>query len=163
MTAISFEELSSIREKFLDKKIVFCSGSFDLTHLGHILFFEGCKNLGDLLVVSIGGDNLVKELKGENRPVLDQSIRLKTIDSLKPVDYCFLDTISDASNTLYGLDLAFEKLKPDVYVINQDAFNLDYRKNLCKKFRVKLVILERVFPLSTTDIINKIKKAYSFS
>ena len=32
-------ELQDLREKNKDKTIVYCSGSFDLLHVGHILFF----------------------------------------------------------------------------------------------------------------------------
>ena len=113
-----YEELRDLRKIFRDKKIVFCSGSFDLTHAGHILFFEDCKKYGDLLFVSIGSDILLRRYKGDSRPILNENIRMKTVDSLKPVDYCFLDNILKENNNCYGLELAFEMLRPDVYVIN---------------------------------------------
>ncbi|MDP3881866.1 MAG: adenylyltransferase/cytidyltransferase family protein [Nanoarchaeota archaeon] len=162
MTQITVQDLPGIREEYKDKKIVFCSGSFDLTHVGHILFFEDCKKLGDILVVGVGSDNIVKKNKGDKRPILNEFIRIKTIDSLKPVDYCLLDFVSNKDNPLYFLDVALKELKPDIYVINEDAFDTPYREELCKRLNVKLSILPRSCPpefegISTTQIVDKVK------
>ena len=159
---VEYKDLPELREKFRHKKIVFCSGSFDLTHVGHLLFFEDCKKHGNLLFVSIGSDALIKQSKGNSRPILNEYVRMKMVDSLKPVDYCFLDNVLDERNNYHGLKLAFEKLRPDVYVINSDVSNLNYREDLCKEYGIKLVILERTCPkkfdnISTTQIIKKIK------
>jgi cytidyltransferase-like protein len=159
---INNEQLSKIRERYKDKKIVFCSGSFDLTHVGHILFLEDCKKQGDILVVGVGNDRMLMHHKGNNRPILNEQIRLKTIDSLKSVDYTLIDGFSSSENPLFLLDKVFEILKPDVYVINEDAFNIPYREETCKKFNVKMVILKRTCPeefenISTSKIIQKIK------
>lgn len=161
---ITINELSRLREKYKDKKIVFCSGSFDLFHVGHILFLEDCKKLGDLLVVGVGSDMSLRRNKGDKRPILNEKIRLKTIDSLKPVDYCFIDEISHKGHPLSLLDFVFENLKPEIYVINEDAFDIPYREEVSKRFNVKLEILKRWFPeelgkpISTTNLIEEIKK-----
>jgi len=162
MVCITTDDLPGLRNKLKDRRIVYCSGVFDLTHVGHILFFEESKKLGDILVVSVGGDAIVKHQKGNNRPVLNEKMRLKTVDSLKPVDYCFIDNISNKDNQLLSLDIVFEKLKPDIYAINKDAFNIPYREQCTKKNSVKLAILERWCPpefenISTSKIIQKIK------
>jgi len=162
MAVINVGDLSRIREKHKDKKIVFCSGSFDLTHAGHILFFEDCKKYGEILVVSVGKDSSIKKNKGEGRPIFNQHIRLKMIDSLKPVDYTYINPISVPGNKLHSIEHAFKNLRPDVYVINEDAFDISYRKELCAKFNVKLTILPRYCPeefegISTSKIIEKIK------
>tara|TARA_B100000315_G_C14496327_1_gene550160 strand:- start:78 stop:563 length:486 start_codon:yes stop_codon:yes gene_type:complete len=158
------EGLPKIKEKYKDKKIVFCSGVFDLTHAGHIFFFEKCREYGDILVVGVGGDLLIKKRKGEKRPILNEKIRLKTIDSLKPVNFSFIDNISNSENPLFLLDIALEKLKPNVYVINEDAFDIPYREKLCNEFNVNLVIFPKekyssiVEGLSTSKIIERIKE-----
>lgn len=159
---IKSSELASIRETYKGKRIVFCTGSFDLVHAGHILFFEDCKKHGDLSVVMIGGDNLLKRYKGDTRPILNEHIRLKTIDSLKPVDFCFIEPELDTSNLLAGIEFGLSHLHPDVYIINTDASNQEYRKELCKKHGVTLKILDRTCPpefesISTTRLIEKIQ------
>ena len=85
------------------------------------------------------------------------------IDSLKPVDYCFLDRISTGENPLRFVDVALEQLKPEFYVINEDAFDIEYRKQLCARLGVELIILPRSCPsefdgISATKIIEKIKR-----
>lgn len=146
---------------------MFCSGCFDLTHAGHALFFEDCKKHGDVLVAMVGSDAVVKQAKSDTRPIINEHLRLKMVDSLKPVDYVFLDHIPpDAPHPLYIIDLAIEKLKPDAYVINTDASDIPYREAFSKKHSIELIILDRTAPpefegVSTTKIIEKIKSSDS--
>lgn len=169
MAQIEYKDLLSIREKHRDETIVFASGCFDITHAGHVLFFEDCKKQGDILVVAIADDKIMKKNKGEKRPILNEYARVKMIDSLRPVDYVFLDRASfldkvpAGSHTLYMIGDYLAALKPDKYVINQDAFDIPYREGLVKKHGVELVILERWFPpefeeISTSKIIEKVKE-----
>lgn len=164
MSIITYKDLPNIRRQYKKSKIVFCTGVFDLTHAGHILFFEECKKLGDILIVAVGSDFMIKKNKGVTRPVLNEKIRIKTVDSLKPVDYCFLEK-SIPEKPLDHLKLAFKKLKPDFYVINRDASNISYREKLIEGYSTKMVILDRVCPpeyedISTTKIIERIKKLF---
>lgn len=156
------KDLFKIREKHSRGKIVFCSGSFDLTHAGHILFFEDCRKLGDILVVGVGGDKIIRINKGMDRPILNEYVRLKTIDSFKAVDYCFLDDVSSKTKPFASVELALKQIRPNIYVINDDAYDIPYRKNIANKYGVKLVILKRRCPpqfknISTSNIIKKIK------
>jgi len=164
MAKTTLENLSEIKQRHKGKKIIFCSGSFDLTHAGHLLFFEDCKNLGDVLVVMVGGDKAIRRGKGGTRPILNEHLRIKMIDALKPVDYTLIDELDPIDvHPLHAIDLALEALRPDVYVINKDASDIPYRQNLARKHHVELVILERTCPeefdgVSTTNIIEKIKR-----
>lgn len=163
MAILTLEDLPNIRKKYKNEKIVFCSGTFDLTHAGHILFFEDCKKLGDVLIVGVGGDKITKKRKGDERPIFNENIRIKTVDSFKPADYTIIDNLSSEENKLFFLNAIFEKLHPDIYAINEEAFDIPYRESLCKKFGIKLEILNRACPeefdeISTSNIINKIKK-----
>lgn len=163
MAYTTFENLPEIRKRYKGKKIVFCSGCFDLTHAGHVLFFEDCKRLGDILIVMVGADAVIRRDKGPERPILNEHIRRKSIDSLKPVDYVFLDRIlAPNAHPLLFIDHVFEKLRPDVYAMNEDAFNMPYREKVTKKYGIKLVVLKRTCPpefkkISTTGIIRKIQ------
>lgn len=165
MSSISEKNLGKIRKKHSDRKIVFCSGSFDLVHAGHALFFEDCKKFGDILVVSVGPDIDIKKLKGDQRPILNQHVRLKMISSLRPVDYCFVGArYSPKKHLFYSNEKVFKTLKPDIYVVNADAFNIPDRQKLAKKYGIKMVVLKRWCPpkfenISTTKIIEKIRRA----
>lgn len=161
------EELSEIREMNKNKKIVFASGVFDLTHVGHILFFEDCRKYGDILVVAIGEDSMARRYKGETRPILNEHIRLKTIDSLEPVDYSLIVRELELSQS-YPLSISafprlFDRLKPDKWVVNKDALDIPLRQELANKYNIELIVLERYCPvefegISTTKLIEKIKK-----
>jgi len=163
MSIIKVTDLSFLRGKNLEKKIIFCSGSFDLTHVGHVLFFEDCKKRGDILIVSVGGDKIIKDLKGNFRPILNQDIRMKMVDSIKPVDFVFLDEITTIEDPHEMFKFVFKNLKPDEYVINEDVSDIEKRKKLAKSFGIKMKILNRDCPkefnfVSTTKIIDCILK-----
>lgn len=158
----NYKELRQIRNKFKDKKIVFCSGVFDLTHAGHVLFFEDCKALGEILVVAIGGDESVRNYKGPTRPIINEHMRAKLVSSLKPVDFCFITRAVKENDPLYDMINMLQNLKPDIYAINEDAFDMASRKKLADDSGAKLVVLKRTCPaefdfISTTKIIEKLK------
>ncbi len=161
---ITPKDLSKIREKHKNQKIIFCTGTFDFPHAGHLLFFEDCKSLGDILVVVIGKDKNIQSYKGDKRPIMNEHIRLKMVDGMKPVDYVLLDTYdAPKDDPLFLINHFLEQLKPDIYTINKDAFNIPYREAMVKRLNIKLVILERTCPaefegISTSSIIKKIKE-----
>lgn len=162
MAIITPKQLQRVRTEHKGKKIVFCSGTFDLTHAGHALFFEDCKKHGDILVVGVGNDVTIERLKGPDRPILNEHIRLYTIASFKTVDYCFLESTSGTQHPLDIVDRTIKNLQPDAYVINKDAFDIPYRKKIVNRYKTKLVILDRWCPpmfknISTTGIIEKVK------
>ena len=159
MARLQYKDISKIRAKNKNKKIVFCSGGFDLTHAGHLIFLENCKKLGDILVVGIGPDKIIKKEKGNERPIINEDLRLKMVEALKPVDWAFILTPKPkpGEHPLSPLEEIVVKLDPDIYVINDDAGHPEYRKAMMKKIGVKFVVLKRVFPISTTSIIEKIK------
>lgn len=162
---ITFSDLARVRKQHAGKKVIFVSGSFDVTHAGHILFFEDAKRQGDVLVAMVGSDAAIRRNKGPLRPILNEHLRLKMIDSLKPVDYVFIDDRSDKTkHALDVIEMVFKDLKPDAYVVNDDGFEIDYRKEFAKKHGIPMIVLPRTAPpefegVSTTKIIDKIKKS----
>ena len=163
---IGHKELKGLRKKHIGQKIVFCSGCFDLTHAGHALFLEDCKKQGDILVVMVGADEEIVYYKGPERPILNESLRLKMIDFLKPVDYALLtmEAYKTKEQPLSPIETTFKELKPDVYVVNADAFNIPYRQELAEKYSVKMLILDRACPpefdgVSTSKILSKIQNS----
>ena len=53
---------------FLNKKIVFTNGCFDILHVGHITYLKKARELGDVLILGINTDESVKSNKNINRP-----------------------------------------------------------------------------------------------
>jgi len=162
---VGLKDLPKIRIKHSADRAVFCSGSFDIPHVAHALFFEDCKCFGDILMVCVGGDSVLKSRK-PGRPIMSEVVRLKMIDFLKPVDYCYLDTVSTPEDPLAALAHAFENLRPDVYVVKDEAFDMDERRELCVRFGIRMEVLHRDFEtgdelrlISTSSIIERIKNA----
>ncbi len=159
----NFEELPNVRKENPTRKIVLCTGAFDVTHVGHIIFFENCKKFGDILIAIVGSDSLCKINKGDTRPILREEVRLKTVDSLKLIDYTLLDNITKEKKGHTALEEAFKILQPDIYCVNDDGFDLPGRLELAKKYGVTMKILQRLEntgfeDISTTAIIEKIKE-----
>lgn len=159
-----YTQLSDVRKKHLHEKISFCSGTFDLTHAGHVLFFEDCKNYSNILVVAVGSDAIVSRYKGKNRPIMNEHVRLKMIDSLKPVNYCLINKYSDTpEDPLASLTPILSLLRPDLYVVNEDAINLPQRRRMVSSLGIELLVLPRTCPpefdkISTTKLIDKIRQ-----
>lgn len=69
------------------KKIVFTNGCFDLLHVGHVRYLQEAKKEGDVLVVGLNSDRSVRELKGEDRPLISQAERAEVLAALEMVDF----------------------------------------------------------------------------
>jgi D-beta-D-heptose 7-phosphate kinase / D-beta-D-heptose 1-phosphate adenosyltransferase len=83
------QEIKIISKDLKDrgKKIIFTNGCFDLLHSGHVKYLETSKSLGDILIVGLNSDKSVSSIKGENRPINNQSDRAYILASLEVVDY----------------------------------------------------------------------------
>ena len=98
---------------FLNKKIVFTNGCFDIIHRGHVEYLEEAKRLGDILIIGLNSDNSVKRIKGENRPINNEEDRKKVLLALKSVN----DVIIFNEDTPLEL---IKKIRPNVLVKGGD-------------------------------------------
>lgn len=84
------ETLSPETKKFLEenknKRIVFTNGCFDILHLGHVEYLNEAKSQGDVLLVAINSDASVRELKGPDRPINNETDRGNMLLNLRAVD-----------------------------------------------------------------------------
>lgn len=131
-------------------KKVLVSGCFDLLHSGHIAFFEEASQYGNLYV-ALGSDQTVFDLKGRT-PVNNQEERLYMVKAVGVVTDAF---ISKGSGMLDFLE-EFKTLQPDYFIVNADG-HMDEKEQLCNKYGVEYVILDRVpheglQPRSTTAL-----------
>src|SRR3989344_5619953 len=85
----NYRELGIIADKLhkAGKKIVFTMGSYDVLHMGHILFLEQSKKSGDILIVGIGTDETIKRLKGPSRPIYPEKLRAAMLAAIEFTDY----------------------------------------------------------------------------
>jgi D-glycero-beta-D-manno-heptose 1-phosphate adenylyltransferase len=75
------------RERAAGRQIVFANGCFDVLHVGHIRYLQGAAGEGDVLVVGVNGDDSVRSLKGEGRPVMSARERAEIIAAIRGVSY----------------------------------------------------------------------------
>lgn len=105
------EELGYHRKN--NKKIVFTNGCFDVLHIGHIHYLRFCKDKGDILVVGMNSDSSVRQIKGPDRPINNQTERAEVLAALEFVDYV---VIFDQPDPLHLV----EQVCPDILVKGAD-------------------------------------------
>lgn len=99
--------------RFLNNKIVFTNGCFDILHRGHIEYLSQARDKGAILLIGLNSDASVKRIKGEKRPVQDEMTRALVLASLRIVD----------AVVLFDEDTPYELIKfvqPDVLVKGGD-------------------------------------------
>ena len=151
---IEVKDIKKTTEEFKNngKKIVFTNGCFDILHRGHAEYLEQAKSLGDLLVVGVNSDESVKRLKGDDRPINNESDRAFMLDKLKPVDLVTIFTEDTPFNLI-------SKVIPDVLVKGGDWKEEDIvGSDVVKGHGGKVISLKVVDSYSTTSIIDRMSK-----
>lgn len=142
------ELLAALETDKADKrKIVFTNGCFDILHRGHVTYLKAARRLGDRLIIGLNTDASVKRLKGENRPVNNETDRAYLLDALECVDYI----------VLFGEDTPeyiLSQIKPDVLVKGAD-----YKPEQVagRQYAGELALIDFVSGYSTTSTIEKMK------
>lgn len=158
------KDLSEIKKIHRGKKIVFCTGCYDILQSGHAVFFNQCKEFGDILVVGVGRDNVISELKGPGRPVNPENNRVYLIASLQDVDYAVLNDSVILPGKIDFKNIV-EELKPDIFILNDDDSGVEAKRAICDKLGIEIKFVQRVVPeelepTSTTRIIDRINFSF---
>ena len=82
------------------QRVVATNGCFDILHVGHVRYLTAARKLGDVLVVGLNGDDSVRQLKGEGRPVNREQDRAAVLAALESVDYVTIFPENRATNFL---------------------------------------------------------------
>ena len=82
------KKINIVRKKKLI--IGFTNGCFDLLHDGHISLLFNSKKLCDYLIVGLNSDNSIQTLKGKNRPIDKENMRVKKLSARPEVDAIIL-------------------------------------------------------------------------
>jgi rfaE bifunctional protein nucleotidyltransferase chain/domain len=152
---LTFDELAikTAELKESNKKIVWTNGCFDLLHIGHIDYLKEAKAQGDVLIVGINNDESIRELKGDDRPVVPATERAELLAALTFVD--FVTVFPKISPLTY-----LEALCPHVYVkggdYTVDTINQDERK-VVESYGGKITLIPLKYRQSSTKIISKIR------
>ena len=126
---------------------IIVNGTFDILHRGHIELLEHARSLGEFLLVCIDSDKRVKELKGANRPINNQTDRAFMLQGLKCVDAVWtFDSEED-------LERICEMYQPNVMVKGKDY---EGKRIVGAKHCKEIKFVELVDGYSTTNIIQRI-------
>lgn len=119
------------------KKIV-ATGCYDWFHSGHIRFTEEASAYGDLYVC-LGSDANVRLLKGEGHPLLTEQERRYVVGSIKYVKEALITT----GTGWVDADPEIRRLKPDIYVVNEDG-DKGGKREYCQQLGIEYLILKRI-------------------
>ena len=133
------------------KTVVITNGCFDILHVGHVRYLQKTKSFADYLLVLMNSDISVKKIKGEGRPINNESDRTEILTALGCVDFV---VIFDEDSPAQLID----EIKPDVYTKGADYTmeNLPERDIMIKN-NIRVEFVDFVDGKSTTNIINKIE------
>ncbi len=135
-----------------NNNIVFTNGCFDLLHQGHIDLLKYASSIGDRLIIGINSDESVSNLKGLDRPIESEMIRINNILELG------LISAITVFNEETPIDI-IKAIKPNFLVKGGDYSPEDiagYNELLSWGGMVKIFPLKQGF--STTEKIIKMKR-----
>lgn len=137
--------------RFKDETIVFTNGCFDILHRGHVEYLAKAAALGSKLIIGLNTNASVRRLKGENRPINDETARALLLSSL-----IFTDKI-----VLFDEDTPLELIRfiqPDILVKGNDYKPEEIvGYDVLKAKGGEVVTIELTEGFSTTSILNKLK------
>lgn len=145
-----FDKISELVDalRTIGAKIVLTQGSFDFIHIGHFLYLEKAKALGDVLFVGVDDDAKIKSRKGDDRPIVSEDERVRMLTHVRHVDFV----------TLKSKDLPkwqlIKTIRPDVLIATKETYSKDELEKL-KKYCKEVVVLE---PQATTSTTAKLRR-----
>lgn len=136
------------------KRIVLTNGIFDLLHLGHAVYLEQARAMGDALFVGVNDDGSASSLKGRDRPLVPAQERAALLTHLRWVDcvVIFPDLTADA---------LLERIRPDVYVKGGD-YDLESlpEVHVARAVGAEVRFVPLVPGRSTTNLLRRILVRY---
>ena len=152
---VDADQLAAVSQEMRNKgrKLVLTNGCFDLLHVGHVRYLEAARALGDALAVAINGDESVRALKGDGRPLNNEANRAEVIAALGCVDHVIVFPELRATQLL-------EKVRPTIYVkggdYTQDTLHAEERAALGRTgAEIRILPLEKGH--STSSLIERVK------
>jgi rfaE bifunctional protein nucleotidyltransferase chain/domain len=153
---ITLEELGKLSTglRSENRRLVATNGCFDLLHVGHVRYLAAARKLGDVLVAGLNGDNSVRQLKGDGRPVNREQDRAEVLAALESVDYVTIFPEKRATKFLRAA-------RPAVYAkggdYTADTLHPEERAVLDESgTRIEIIPFEKGY--STSELLTKIGK-----
>ncbi len=151
---LSEQQLADVlqKERERGRSIAWANGVFDILHVGHIRYLQEAATVADILVVGVNGDDSVRQLKGEGRPVMPATERAEIIAAIRGVTYV---TIFEAKSPARLL----QTLKPDFQCKGTD-YTPDSvpEAEIVRSYGGEVVIVGDPKDHSTTELLEKMRR-----
>jgi rfaE bifunctional protein nucleotidyltransferase chain/domain len=146
-----FDRLDEVVKAFktVGLKVVLTQGVYDLIHEGHARYLEMAKSYGDILIVGVDSDELTRERKGKNRPIVPEKERVEMLIHLRHVDVVVL------RNTGQDIGDLIRLVKPDVLVTSTST--KDFTAKLVNDYQDYTGEIVMLDPQSTTSTTARIR------
>lgn len=135
-----------LKQEDVNQGIVWTNGVFDILHTGHLELLRYANTLGKKLIVGINSDASVKRLKGDSRPINNEKVRKKSLETLPWVDEVI---IFDQDTPLKVI----ESIQPNIIVKGGD-YTVE---TVVGHSIANVVIFPTIKGHSTTEIIDKMR------
>ena len=140
------------RERAEGKTVAFANGIFDLLHVGHVRYLQAAAKEADVLVVGVNSDASTKMLKGEGRPLANESERAEIVSAIRGVGYVTIFADKSPARLIAAL-------KPDVHCKGTD-YTTDSvpEAEIVKSYGGRIAIVGDPKDHSTTEILSRLKR-----
>lgn len=141
------------RERKSGKRIAFANGVFDVLHVGHVRYLQGAASVAEVLIVAVNGDDSVRMLKGEGRPLTNENERAEIVAAIRGVAYVTIFHDRSPARLL-------QTLQPDFQCKGSD-YTPDSvpEADVVRAYGGKVVIVGDPKDHSTTSILEKLRRS----
>ena len=147
---INETQLKEVEEaKKNGKKVGLVQGSWDLFHLGHLLYIKKARELCDYLIIAMDSDEKIRKRKGNSRPIIPEEERYEFIKLLEIADAVIIKDVNEKKWEL------IKTIRPDVLIAIKDNYTDEEIEKL-NEICGRVAILPRQSESSTSDKIRKI-------
>jgi cytidyltransferase-like protein len=135
-----------------NKKTVYVDMCADIFHYGHVKYLKECKKLGNNLIVGIHSDDVIELHK--RPPIMNMEERVAVVAACRYVDLVISNapiTVTEKYLKKYNIDIVCttdNRTRKETELMYLDVVRLN-----------KLRILPHTYTISTTEIIERCKKA----
>jgi len=139
-------------ERAHGKTIAFANGVFDVLHVGHVRYLQGASREADVLIVGVNGDDSVRALKGEGRPVTNERERAELVAAIRGISYVTIFHDSSPARLIAVLE-------PDVHCKGTD-YTVDTvpEREVVIAYGGRIAIVGDSKDHSTTALLEKLRR-----
>lgn len=136
------------------ESVVMTNGTFDLLHAGHTGYLEWARQQGDRLIVGLNTDASIKRIKGDKRPLVEESHRANLLAALESVDVVVLFDQDEPIELI-------SRLLPDVLVKAEDWSHYVSGGDIVKENGGEVRLAPMMDGVSTSSLIDRICQVFT--